>query len=227
MRNRAPQGLYIPAPKLNQFNILKRIATKSEITQAELAQRCDLSVAMVNNYMKELCNSGLLEYRRKSSKSISYHLTDGGREAAEAIQRELLQELVRLYAAAKERVRKLILSPTDGKLHRIVLYGTGDLAELVFHALESADVSMVGVCDDDPAVIGHEWCGREVLNPSQIRFVAPDSVVVATFERAEEICISLRPLQDRGIRLIRLDRLNPGGDSSAPGRNSPQLPLCS
>jgi predicted transcriptional regulator len=207
---------------------LKQIASNPEITQAELAQRCELSVAMVNNYMKELCSSGLLEYRRKSSKDISYHLTVAGREAADATQRELLQELVGFFADAKERVRRAILSQADGKLGRIVLYGTGDLAELVFHALESADVSIVGVCDDDPAVIGHDWCGREVLNPSQIRFVAPDSVIIATFVRTEEICISLRPLQDRGIHLIRLDGLCINGSTpkaTAPGGLSGEINL--
>ncbi|HYK90801.1 MAG TPA: winged helix-turn-helix transcriptional regulator [Acidobacteriota bacterium] len=204
MRAKALQSLYLPAPKLNQLHILKQIAADPEITQAELAQRCALSVAMVNNYMKELCTSGLLEYRRKSSKSISYHLTVAGMESADATERELLQEDVRFFIDAKKRIREMILSQCNGNLRRAVLYGSGDLAELVFHALESADVSIVGICDDNPGKVGRECLGRSMMSPSQIQFVAPDSIINSTVERADETYQSLISFQGRGIRVIRL-----------------------
>jgi predicted transcriptional regulator len=213
MQTKFPQTLFIPAPKLNKLHIMQEIAADAHITQAELAQRCSLSVAMVNNYMRELCSSALLEYRRKSSKCISYHLTQSGREAVGATRDELLQELVGLFGAAKERIRNLILARSGGEIHRAVLYGCGDLAELVYHALESAGLDVVGVCDDDPARNGRSWCGREVHNPSQIRFMAPDAVIVADPFRSEEICSGLTYLPERGIRVIRLD---------APGACPPQ-----
>ncbi len=224
MRAKMLQGLYLPAPRLNELHILKQIASDPEITQAELAQRCALSVAMVNNYMKELCAAGLLEYRRKSSKSISYHLTAAGRDAITTTQRELVKEGVKLFADAKERVREIILSRADGKLRRVVLYGTGDLAELVFHALELGDVKIVGVCDDHPAGTGRDWFGRETLSPSQILFVAPDSVVIATFEKVDEVYRSLLHLEARGIRLIRLDGINGRGTVPEPGDLSREDP---
>ncbi len=221
MRAKVLQGLYLPAPRLNQLRILKLIASDPEVTQAELAQRCALSVAMVNNYMKELCAGGLLEYRRKSSKNISYHLTETGKDAAEAMQREQLQELVRLFGDAKERLREMILTQADGRVSRVVLYGTGNLAELVFHALDSANVTIVGICDDDPAKIGREWCGREVLNPSQIRFIAPDSVIVACNGHSKSVISSLTSLQDRGIKLICLDEQ---GSPRSPAGEMPDKP---
>jgi len=227
MRIKAPQSLFLPAPKLNQLHILKQIALNSNISQAELAQRCMLSVAMINNYMKELCSEGLLEYRRKSSKTISYHVTAAGRSAADSTETALLRELLIHYAEAKERVRQIILNQVKGNHQRVVLFGRGNLAELAFHALESAEVSVVGVCDDDPAVIGRDWCGREILNPSQIRYVDPNSVVIASSDRSDEICRSLRHLEDRGIRLIRLEIAGIGGpsqESSKPPEATAEAP---
>jgi len=186
---------------------LQLIAQNPHITQAELARGCNLSVAMINNYMKEFCSKGLLDYHRKSSKSISYHLTEAGKAAVEAIGHEFFHELVMLFAETKARIRQSILSQVDGKVHRVVIYGSGDPAELAFHALESAGIDIIGVCDAAPAKQDHDWCGREMLNPSQIRFLAPDTVVVATSGHTEEICQTLDYLQDRGIRLIRLDGL--------------------
>ncbi len=207
MRIRAPRSLYSPAPRLNQLRILEQIAADHGITQSELAQRCSLSVAMVNNYMKELCARGLLEYRRRTAKTISYHVTPGGRQSAEATQNELLRESIASFADTKDWVRKIIMGQARRKLYRAVLYGSGVLAEIAFHALESARVSIVGVCSGDPAEIGKEWCGREMSSPAQIRYLAPDAVVIALEEGADPVWRALTYLARYDIDLIRTDRV--------------------
>lgn len=216
MRTNATDALYIRAPRLNQLNVLNQLASDAHLTQAELARRCGLSVAMLNNYMKELCRMGLIEYRRKNAKSISYHITPAGREHLEKIQEELIDEMVNLFAEAKERIRNRILSHAPEMFRRVVLFGSGPLAELAFHALAVADVSVMGVCDDDPAMAGKEWCGREVINPSQIKYMAPDAVVIADHRRTAEICGRLGALSELGIALIRLDRDRAGAQTAKP-----------
>ena len=205
MRTKAPDTFYLRAPRLNQLNILQQLASDCHLTQAELARRCDLSVAMVNNYIKELCVLGLLEYHRKSSRNVSYHLTPSGKGHVDNIRQELMLELVQLFADAKVRIQELVNGQVADGLRRVVLFGNGHLAELTFHALESAKFEVVGVCDDDPQRLGHDWCGREVMSPSQIRYMAPDAVIIADFGRADEVCQDLSYLTERGIRLIRLD----------------------
>jgi DNA-binding MarR family transcriptional regulator len=224
MSNKTVEALFIRAPRLNRFNILDQLGSNARLTQAELARRCDLSVAMVNNYMKELCSSGLLEYHRRSSKSISYHLTPSGREQLQTIQEELIQEMVSLFAEAKERIRERILASAKGELQRVILYGSGHLAELIFHALELAKVGVMGICDDDPDRIGQEWCGRQVISPSQIKYMAPDAVVIADRERSSQICENLRHILDSEVQVLRLDGMaNIGiGLSGCEGDEAPQ-----
>ncbi len=105
MRIKETQALYLPAPRLNQHRILLEVGSKPEVTQAELAKKCRLSVAMVNNYMKELCANGLLEYRRKSAKSVSYHLTSAGRESIDLTEHDLLREVSILFEEVCSRTR--------------------------------------------------------------------------------------------------------------------------
>jgi predicted transcriptional regulator len=205
MQIKGLQSLYLQSPKLNQLNILREVAANAHITQAELATRCSLSVAMVNNYMKELCGAGLLEYHRKTTKSVTYHLTPSGTQSLSNLQLELIDEMVSMFVAAKEQIKARIMSQAQAGLDRVILFGSGHLAQLVFHALELAGVSILGICDDNIEAIGSDFCGREVLSASQIRFLAPDAVIVADSGRTEEICKSLSSISDRGIRLIRLD----------------------
>jgi hypothetical protein len=111
------QSLYIQSPKLNQLNILKEVSFDAHITQAELPRRCLLSVAMVNNYMKKRCSAGYMEYQRKAIKNVAYHLTLLGAKQLEVLFAELINEMVEMFEATKERIWDCILS--DGSLYEI------------------------------------------------------------------------------------------------------------
>jgi len=205
MRTKRSEAFFIRSPRMNQHQILKNLATDANLTQAELARRCGLSVAMVNNYMKEICKAGLLQYHRRSTKSVSYHLTaDGHREVSE-VEAKLLQEVVETFENGKERFRERILSQSRGLLRRVVLYGSGDFAQLVFLALESTNVSVIGICDDDPAQIGKDWCGRKVLDPSHIPYMDPDAVIIASADCEDAAYRDLLHLREVGIRLIKMN----------------------
>lgn len=205
MRPKDQNSLYIQSPKLNELNVLREVANNACITQAELARCCSLSVAMVNNYMKDLCSREFIEYNRKSIKSISYHLTPAGRRHLETLQIKLIDEMVQMFVCAKGLIMKHIMGKAGSALQRVALYGTGPLAELVFHALELSGVIVLSVCDDNPKMIGRDFCGREVVNSSKIRYYAPDAVIVADTLRADEIFGNLKALMQRGIEIIRID----------------------
>ena len=209
MQKKELANLYVQSPKLNQMNILREVAADAHITQAELAARCSLSVAMVNNYMKELCSSGFLEYHRRTIKSVTYHLTPAGEEKFESLQMELVNEMVSMFVASKEHVLDRIRNQAPAGLRRVILFGCGHLAQLAFHALEMADVNILGVCDDDMDLVGGDFCGREVMSPSQARFLLPDVFVVARSPKTEDVFRSVASLQERGTRIIRLDGNQP------------------
>lgn len=211
MRNKDLNGLFIAAPRLNQFNILNLLASDPHLTQAELAQRCDLSVAMVNNYMKELRGAGLLDYRCKSTKSVSYHITPAGHEKAESVRHELLEEMVGLFAQAKEEIRSIVMARAPEAPSRVILYGTGNLAEVALLAIESAGVDVIGVCDHDPDKVGRTWCGQRILSPSQLLPLQPDAVIIADCEKATEILRYLEPLRTQGTRILQLCETSSGG----------------
>jgi predicted transcriptional regulator len=205
MQKKDLPSLYLQSPKHNQLNILREVAGDAHITQAELAARCALSVAMVNNYMKELCRTGLMEYHRRTIKSVTYHLTPAGLVQLEVLQRELTRDMAEMFAASKEHVLARIMSQAPEGLRRVILYGSGNLAQLVFHALEMAQMNILGVCDDDLDLIGSDFCGREVMSSSQLRFLSPDAVIVARAPQTEEASRGLDSLVDRGIKIVHVD----------------------
>ncbi len=223
MQKRDLPSLYIQSPKLNQMNILREVSADAHITQAELATRCSLSVAMVNNYMKELCRIGLMEYHRRTIKSVTYHLTPAGSAHLEALHRELMREMVDMYVASKKKVLAHITNQAPTVMRRVVLFGSGPMAQLAFHALEMSNVNILGVCDDDIDLIGSDLCGREIMGFSQMRFLSPDAVVVTRAPDTEEASRGLDSLADLDIKVIRLDRGAVAGSTAASDVKAPAV----
>ncbi|MFH1574878.1 MAG: winged helix-turn-helix transcriptional regulator [Acidobacteriota bacterium] len=224
MRNNALDTFYIRSPRLNQLQILKELAGDPNLTQAELARRCELSVAMVNNYMKELSGLGWLQYHRKSAKNVSYHLTPAGHKQVEAVEAELLREMAERFAVSKSRIREHVLSRVAGTPERVVLVGCGDLAEITFHALESVGIGVVGVCDFESLNVGRFWCGRKILEVSQAAYLKPDAVVVADTVHLQEIYSSLKALAELGILVIPLGLVHEGHNGNGFGMVVPAAP---
>jgi predicted transcriptional regulator len=200
-----PFNLYIQSPRLNQLNILREITVNAHITQAELAGRCALSVAMVNNYMKDLCRQKFLRYHRKSIKNVSYHLTSAGTRHLEQLQKERIGEMAQLFGEAKSHILDQIMDAPGGPPRRLALYGSGNLAQLVFLAMQSSGLAVLCVCDD--ATNGEEmhFCGCSIEHPLRLRRVAPDAVIVTDEPKTQESAEILESLQRTGTRLIRLD----------------------
>ena len=222
MAKRASENLYIRSPKRNLLSILNALSSNPNLTQASLAERCDLSVAMVNNYLKELDSAGVIEYRRKSLRVISYHLTQAGKRKLTEVQQDLLGEMIGFYSETKSWLLNSIVEQA-GSLQRVLLFGTGELCELALHALESEGIKVMGICDEAPDRIGQEWCGREILNPAQIRYIAPDAVVIVDVGRTDEIYANQQHLLSSGIALVRLD----GNPSEAPASTQEEEPSMS
>ncbi|MFH0804457.1 MAG: winged helix-turn-helix transcriptional regulator [Candidatus Zambryskibacteria bacterium] len=99
--------MFVPAPRLNQYNLLRQIANDHNVTQAELASLTGLSVAMVNSYMKKMRDLGLLEYDRKSYKTINYSVTLMGHKFI----RKMAGRLVAEITAMTKSLGEIVASP--------------------------------------------------------------------------------------------------------------------
>jgi predicted transcriptional regulator len=85
--------LFVPKPRLLKYLILRELVRNPYSTQAYLAQNVGLCVAMVNSYMKNMVDKGLIIYERKNRKVISYPPTDAGLQFVAEVRKELEQEL--------------------------------------------------------------------------------------------------------------------------------------
>ena len=63
---------------------------------------------------------------------------------------------------------------------RIGIYGTGDVAEMVFLALKECGLDLVCVADDRHRAEDGAWLGQRVLDAAALRALKLDAVVLCT-----------------------------------------------
>lgn len=198
-------GLYLkPSKSTRVLAILEELTRDSSLSQFELGKRLNLSGAMVNQYLKQLQESGLVEFLPVNGKSYRYTLTEQGRQSRREMFSDYSSETVRLYTTIKDFVlERLSLLREEGK-ERLALFGASETCEVVLSALRDTDFKVMILLDNDQQKQGQLFNGHVVSAPQVLDQVDCDAVVITSFGKQEEIYEQLKPYSEkRGFQIVR------------------------
>jgi DNA-binding MarR family transcriptional regulator len=161
--------------------ILAHIEAHQRVTQRDLAGRLGIALGLINALVRRLVKEGSVEIVRVKPRGARYLLTPAGAAARARDTRIYLEETVSHYAETREIIRRRLdlLSAewphpcaTTGadataavRRKRVVFYGAGEVAEIGYASLQSTDLQLVGVVDDDRS---RHFFGMPVHSPSQL-----------------------------------------------------------
>jgi DNA-binding MarR family transcriptional regulator len=189
------------------LEILRRIHRQTQVSQRGLASQMGIALGLTNLLVRRLVKQGHVRIRRIRSNHLHYVLTPTG--VAEMARRaaDSLENTLRLYTTTRDLIRRQLGRLEEafpGGAPRIVLYGSGDVGELVYVSLNRSKLRLVAVIDDKRA--GGRFFEHEILQPEL--FFADghdfDFVVIATFRKAHLIDRRLRELRVASNRIFSL-----------------------
>ncbi len=162
---------------------------------------------MVNNYIKELKEKGLIIVTGKTNRTHRYRLTSCGLDVLMSSLLSYSSEIIQLYGGAKRELgRKLKTMHGDG-IHTVALFGAAETAEVVLAAMKEIPVTVTAVVDSDSAKQGGTFNGLTVQKPGELNRIAADAVVITSFARQEEIHDYVRQIVGEEVRVIKLSDL--------------------
>jgi predicted transcriptional regulator len=178
--------------------LLENLKSSPELSQAELAQKCALSGAMVNKYLKELRDTKVLSIEPVNGKSYNYRLTEQGEQLRQRFLLEYSTELVQLYTALKAVIRNKIEQLQQQGHCRLVLFGASETCEIVLAAMRGLpQVRVLAVVDNDVQKQGQHFHGHIISPPMVLEQFSFDSVLITTFARQQEIVAQLQPVANK------------------------------
>jgi DNA-binding MarR family transcriptional regulator len=165
------------------FRILDEVSKNGEVTQRGLSRRLGVALGLTNLYVRRLAKKGWIKIVNVKANRLRYELTPSGIAQKTAMALQYVQDSYVFYREARKSLTSVFDSMKRAGARSVVLYGTGDLAEIALLSLQEAQLDVSGIVDSDRA--GQTLCGREVSAPASLRSLSYDRVVVVDRDREQ------------------------------------------
>jgi DNA-binding MarR family transcriptional regulator len=165
------------------FRILDEVSKNGELTQRGLSQRLGVALGLTNLYVKRLGKKGLIKVVNLKANRLRYELTPSGIAQKTTMAFQYVQDSYVFYREARKSLTKTFDGMKTAGARSVVLYGTGDLAEIALLSLQEAQLNVAGVVSAQPA--GQSLCGWPVRQPSSLSSMTYDRIVAVDRERDE------------------------------------------
>lgn len=170
--------------------ILDMIEKNPNITQREMSRAIGIAVSMVNDYLDQYEKDRLIKRKKHSTKNVEYLVTKKGNERRKVLNINYLNSTKDLYFAAKENIEKFLAQVKLKGYNNILLYGAGEVAEMLIHTLTTSkinEVNVSAVIDDDVNKIGTKIGNYSIISKDDIKNFEHDGILISTYSRKDDI----------------------------------------
>jgi DNA-binding MarR family transcriptional regulator len=126
------------------LQLLTEVEKDTRITQRSLAKSLGVALGLTNLYLKRLARKRYIRTSVVPGRRISYQLTSRGLAEKTRLTRLSLQHSLTHYRGMRQRLRQLLLEASNRGAKRIVICGTGELAEVAYLTVLEMGLTLVG-----------------------------------------------------------------------------------
>lgn len=181
------------ADRIHLFYILDEVSKNGEVTQRSLSRRLGVALGLTNLYVKRLAKKGWIKIVNVKANRLRYELTPSGIAQKTAMAFQYVQDSYVFYREARKSLTTMFDGLKASGVRSVLLYGTGDLAEIAWLSLQEAQLDLVGIVGSNR--VGQTLCGKVVRPPSDVGAMRYDRVVVVERERDE----AMKTLGELGV----------------------------
>src|SRR5688572_11630039 len=129
------------------LQLLEALEQQSAITQRTLSARLGIALGLTNLYVKRLVRKGYVKCVTISPNRLVYLVTPQGLAVKARLTYEFMKFSLDYYRDVRRHLRESLAAGVN-RQQRVAVYGTGDVAELVFLLLKEMGLELVVVFDD-------------------------------------------------------------------------------
>ena len=165
---------------------LMQLASGEEVTQRSLASLLGISLGSANALLRHLEGGGLVAVNRSAAAQVlRYALTGAGRIELRSLATQFASEAGGVLAGLRAEIQRQAGRLRAGGRRRVLLCGTGPLADMAASALLNAGFKLVGVVSTDAK--GGGVAGVKMRPFSEIGKVNCDVAVAVTSRDARAL----------------------------------------
>lgn len=182
--------------------LLSELERDGNVTQRTLATKLGVALGLTNLYIKRLARKGFIKITTIPPHRIKYLLTPQGFAEKSRLTYLYMQYSLTHYRDMRERLRKTLTAAAKDGVKRVVIYGTGELAEMAYLSLREMNLTLVGFVDDREV---DTFLSYPVWRPKVLADWEFDAVLLADLGRTAEAAETLARQQVAGDKVLALN----------------------
>lgn len=190
------------AQKKRELGILREIAEGEGITQRGLAKKLGIALGLTNLYIKRLAKKGYIRIINIKRSRIKYLLTPRGIAEKAHLAYQYMEYSLGYYVNLRETYRQRLLPLRRSNGRRVIVVGTGEVAEIAALVLWELDLTLEQVVDDEKP--GATFLGHKVSTLAEIPEMSFDWIVLAVLDGSEGLRVRLHGFQIPDERIVAL-----------------------
>lgn len=160
--------------------LLTELEQNGAVTQRSLATKLGVALGLTNLYLKRLARKGYIKITTIPSHRVRYLLTPQGFTEKSRLTYLYMQYSLSHYRDMRARLREALSRATRNGVKRVVIYGTGELAEMAYLSLREMNMTLVGFVDDGQC---DSFLSYPVWRPEALAGWEFDAVLLADIEQ--------------------------------------------
>ncbi len=179
---------------LRTLKLLEEIENNHAPSQRDLAKKLNISLGLVNAFVKRLAQKGFFKVTTIPKNRVMYILTPKGMAEKTRLTCDYIHFSFQFYRKARATLKAIFENLEENGGDSVVFYGAGELAEIAFISLQETAIHLVAVLDDDRA--GEPFLGLTLKDVGAVRDYSFDKVVITDMETGSQ---KLETLLSKGI----------------------------
>jgi len=172
-------------------------------SQRDLAGELNISLGLVNSFIKRLVKKGFVKINTIPKKRLKYILTPHGAAEKSRLTYLYIQHSYNFYKEARQKLRNLCIELEFQGINRIVFYGAGDLAEIAYISLQETAIQLIAIVDDEK--MNTRFMKFIVTDPAYLDTISYDRILVTSINSRSAI---LQKIAQRGIPSDQVIEIN-------------------
>jgi len=163
--------------------LLTELERDGAATQRSLAVKLGVALGLTNLYVKRLARKGYIKITTIPSHRVRYLLTPQGFAEKSRLTYLYMQYSLVQYRDMRARLRDTLTRAAGDGVKRVVIYGTGELAEMAYLSLREMSMVLVGFVDDGSRA---SFLSYPVWSPQSLAEWQFDAVLLADLEQTAQ-----------------------------------------
>lgn len=171
--------------QLKTLQLLEAIEQKKKQSQRELSKKLNISLGLVNRFIKDLKDQGIIEAIKPLNYTTEYFLTAKGIEKKNQLRMQHVSYALQFYNRIKHMIEKRLSEVKTVNENNLILYGAGELCEIACIYLRNDKRTKIKIIDDEEA--GNYTCGIKIRNEKDLDRMDYDDLIIMKLDEDDLI----------------------------------------